>query len=88
MMPRAKKEQPRLRTEAALEVQQPHHFSLADAIQPLLSLDDVARTLSVSRRFLERLRSAGKVPEADFMAGRCPRWRVETIRAWIEGGGR
>lgn len=54
-----------------------------------MSLDDVATTLKVSRRWLERERSAGRVPKPDFQAGRCPRWFPETIRRWIgEGGGR
>jgi len=57
-------------------------------IEPMLSLDDLACYLKCSRRWLERERSAGRVPRPDFMAGRCPRWRAETIRQWIEGGGR
>jgi predicted DNA-binding transcriptional regulator AlpA len=86
MRPRAN-ERPRLLTEAALEERAPSHSSLATLLAPLLSLDDVAATLSVSRRFLERLRAAGKVPKPDFLAGRCPRWKPSTIADWIEGGG-
>ena len=56
-------------------------------IEPLLSIDDLARILGCSRRLMERMRSAGKVPEPDIKIGKMPRWRVETIRRWIEGGG-
>jgi hypothetical protein len=57
-------------------------------IEPMLGLDDLATILKCSRRWLERARSAGRVPKPDFMAGRCPRWKPSTIRAWIEAGGR
>jgi predicted DNA-binding transcriptional regulator AlpA len=61
---------------------------LADAIEPLLSIDALARVLNASRRSIERLRSAGKLPRPDLRIGKMPRWRPETIRRWIEGGGR
>jgi len=57
-------------------------------IEPMLSIDDLAALLSCSRRLVERMRSAGKVPKPDIKIGKMPRWRVETIRRWIEGGGR
>ena len=73
----------------------PRPLKLADTppaaghnIEPMISLDYLARILSVSRRWLERERSAGRVPKPDFMAGRCPRWKPATIRRWIETGGR
>jgi hypothetical protein len=56
-------------------------------IEPLLSLNDLAAILNCSRRWLERERSAGRVPRPNFMTGRCPRWKPATIRRWIEGGG-
>jgi predicted DNA-binding transcriptional regulator AlpA len=59
---------------------------LADWLEPLVGLDDVAALLKVSRRWLERERAAGRVPKPDFMAGRCPRWRASTIRRWIGEG--
>jgi hypothetical protein len=57
-------------------------------IEPLISIDELVRILNCSRRWLERERSAGRAPRPDFMAGRCPRWKLETVRRWIEGGGR
>jgi excisionase family DNA binding protein len=61
--------------------------SLAPAIPPLLSIEDLCTTLNCSRPTIERMRSAGKLPKADVYVGRrLPRWRVETIRRWIEGG--
>jgi predicted DNA-binding transcriptional regulator AlpA len=53
-----------------------------------LRLDEVAVALGVSRRAIERERSAGRFPRPDLTIGRMPLWRPETIRRWIEGGGR
>ena len=53
---------------------------------PLLSIDGIAEYLGVSRRTIERDRSAGRLPEPDKIAGRkMPRWRRSTIEAWIDG---
>jgi hypothetical protein len=60
----------------------------AAGIEPALTIDDWARALSCSRRGVERLRSAGKLPRPDFHAGRCPRWHAATVRAWLARGGR
>jgi len=57
-------------------------------IESLLSIDDLARILLCSRRLVERMRSAGKIPKPDIRIGKMPRWRAETIREWIESGGR
>jgi predicted DNA-binding transcriptional regulator AlpA len=57
-------------------------------IEPMLSIDDLAAILRCSRRLVERMRSAGKVPKPDIKIGKMPRWKAATIRAWIERGGR
>jgi hypothetical protein len=57
-------------------------------IEPLLSLDDLAVILKCSRRWIERERSAGRIPKPDIQLGKCPRWRVETIRRWIGRSGK
>jgi predicted DNA-binding transcriptional regulator AlpA len=57
-------------------------------LEPLFSIDDVARTLSISRRGVERLRSSGKFPPPDLLVGKLPRWKPSTIRGWIERGGK
>jgi len=54
-------------------------------IEPLLSIGDFCRTHRCDRRTIERLRSAGHLPRPDISISRCPRWRTETIRRWIEG---
>jgi len=54
----------------------------------VLGIDDLAELLSCSRRLVERMRSAGRVPMPDIKIGRMPRWKPETIRAWIERGGK
>jgi predicted DNA-binding transcriptional regulator AlpA len=53
-----------------------------------LRLDEVAESLGVSRRAIERERAAGRFPKPDLTIGRMPLWRPETIRAWVGGGGR
>ena len=50
-------------------------------------LDDVAECLGISRRTLERERSAGRFPPPDRTIGKMPIWAASTIRHWIEGGG-
>jgi predicted DNA-binding transcriptional regulator AlpA len=53
-----------------------------------LRLDELAAALGVSRRAIERERSAGRFPRPDLVMGRMPLWRPDTIRDWLEGGGR
>jgi predicted DNA-binding transcriptional regulator AlpA len=52
-----------------------------------LRLDEVAAALGLSRRSLERERSAGRFPPPDRTIRRMPLWSPETIRRWVEGGG-
>jgi predicted DNA-binding transcriptional regulator AlpA len=53
----------------------------------LIRLDEVATALGISRRTLERERSAGRFPRPDKIIGRMPLWRPGTIEVWVEGGG-
>ena len=53
----------------------------------LWTIDDVAEATRFSDRTIRRLRAANKLPQADFVYGRCPRWRPESINRWIAGGG-
>jgi predicted DNA-binding transcriptional regulator AlpA len=62
--------------------------SLADAIKPVSTIADLCHVLSCSRDTIDRLRAAGKFPPPDLRVGRGPRWRAETVLAWIERGGR
>jgi hypothetical protein len=59
----------------------------ATPIEPLLTPADVARILGVSKRFLERSRSAGTFPAPDVWLGRLPRYRPQTVRDFIAKGG-
>jgi hypothetical protein len=63
----------------------------AIALEPALTLADVCLIRRESRRTGERERSAGLWPKPDFYIGtgtrKSPRWRVSTIRAWIEQEG-
>jgi len=62
--------------------------ALTAGMEPLLSIDDLAAILNCSRRLVERMRSAGKVPPPDLNVGRMPRWKPETVRRWVEAGGK
>ena len=62
--------------------------TLPASIEPMLHIDDLAALLSCSRRLVERMRSAGKIPKPDIHVGKCPRWKPATIRAWIDRGGK
>ena len=53
----------------------------------LWRLAEVAKALGMSRRTIERERSAGRFPALDLHIGKAPLWRPETIRRWVEGGG-
>jgi predicted DNA-binding transcriptional regulator AlpA len=57
-------------------------------IESLLTCADWSRILVVSSATVDRLRSAGKIPKADFLVGRLPRWHASTVRAWLlaQGG--
>jgi len=50
-------------------------------------LDELAKGLGISRRTLERERSAGRFPQPDLTIGKAPLWKPETIQRWIDGGG-
>jgi predicted DNA-binding transcriptional regulator AlpA len=54
-------------------------------------LDEVADALGMSRRAIERERSAGRFPASDLHIGKAPLWRPETIHDWLDsvkGGSR
>jgi predicted DNA-binding transcriptional regulator AlpA len=51
-------------------------------------LDDLSALTGLSRRTLERERSAGRLPKPDLRVGKRVLWKPETIREWVEGGGR
>jgi predicted DNA-binding transcriptional regulator AlpA len=51
-------------------------------------LDELAVCLGVSRRTIERERSAGRFPRPDLHIGKVPLWSPGTINRWVaEGGG-
>jgi hypothetical protein len=51
-------------------------------------IDELAAALGVSRRILERERSAGRLLKPDLHIGRIPLWRIDSVRDWLERGGR
>jgi predicted DNA-binding transcriptional regulator AlpA len=64
-------------------------LTMAAAIKPLLRISDLERLLACNRRTIERMRACGRLPKPDLLIGRrSPRWRVSTIQAWIDRGGK
>jgi hypothetical protein len=61
---------------------------LPESIEPMIGIDGWAAALNCSRRAVERLRSARKLPRPDLMVGKMPRWKAETLRSWIDSGGK
>jgi predicted DNA-binding transcriptional regulator AlpA len=55
------------------------------AIEPLLSMKDLAVILQVSVATVERMRAAGKLPESLACGGQV-RWQASEIRDWIAAG--
>jgi predicted DNA-binding transcriptional regulator AlpA len=55
-----------------------------------LRLDEVSDSIGMSRRAIERERSAGRFPLPDLHIGKAPLWRPQTISAWLDSqkGGR
>lgn len=73
-------------TRAVKPAHEPHEAPSLDALAGrfTLRLEELAAALGISRRALERERSAGRFPRPDMTIGRMPLWRPETIRQWIE----
>jgi predicted DNA-binding transcriptional regulator AlpA len=53
-----------------------------------LRIYEVANAVGLSRRAIERAIRARTFPKVDVHVGRCPLWRVETVKAWLEKGDR
>ena len=54
-------------------------------------IDELADSLGMSRRAIERERSAGRFPLPDLYIGKAPLWRPESVRDWLDskkGGNR
>jgi hypothetical protein len=52
-----------------------------------LRLDEVADALGVSRRLIERERSAARFPPPDLYIGKCPIWLVSTVENHLTARG-
>ena len=49
---------------------------------------DLVKMTGLSRRVIERERSAGRFPAPDKLVGRVPLWRCSTVDAWLASGNR
>jgi predicted DNA-binding transcriptional regulator AlpA len=74
------------RKRALAKLARVHDVRRASAPQQLVVDDEgLAALLGVSARTIHRLDSAGRIPQA-IALGRCKRWSVDEIRAWIRDG--
>ena len=53
-------------------------------VDALLDMDQLAVTLSCSRRNVEKLIAMGRFPRNESPAGQRPKWRTSTVNRWIE----
>jgi hypothetical protein len=53
-------------------------------IEPSLTIEDLVKVLSVTRRSITNFRQRGLIPEPDFLIGKHPRWRVSTVERVLE----
>ena len=74
--------------EPSISVFEPRE-SMAGPPTPRLTLRlaEAAASLGISRRTLERERSAGRFPKPDIHIGKAPLWTPETLRRWVAEGG-
>lgn len=80
-------ERPTMITVSPLAQLRPQECPTMPALEPMIGINEIARLLACSRRLVERMRSAGKLPKPDLHVGRMPRWNRKTIAAWIARGG-
>jgi hypothetical protein len=66
----------------------PTEAALPPSADRLWSIDDIGVYLDVSRRAVERLKSAGRLPRPTVVIGRMPRWEAQSIWDWARRGGR
>jgi hypothetical protein len=53
----------------------------------MITIADWLRILRIHRRTFERMRTSGRIPPPDLLVGsRSPRWRIDTVRSFCEGG--
>lgn len=62
--------------------------SSTEAARLAYRLAELAKLLGISRRTLERERSARRFPPPDLTIGKAPLWKPGTIRRWIDSGGK
>lgn len=62
--------------------------SQTQPIEPLTyRMADLPIVFNVSRRTIERARSAGRFPQPNLHLGKAPLWTRKAVENWIEQGG-
>ena len=58
-------------------------MAVAAPLEKMFGITELADLLSVSRRTVDRLRAAGKLPKPDAVVGTMPRWQPDSFRRWL-----
>jgi hypothetical protein len=53
-------------------------------LEPAIEIDDWSVLFGCSRREVERLRAAGKLPPPDLRVGKSPKWLAALVRKFLE----
>lgn len=58
---------------------------IQSAIEPMLTMADIASIIQTSPRTIRQWRAQGLLPTPDFEHGKTIRWKRSTIDTWIDG---
>lgn len=75
---------------STMDTQQPIKHDIVETGVPvddrlLIPLNDVCRLVGLGRSQIYTMVRQGKFPRPVRLGRRCSRWRMEAIRAWVEG---
>ena len=75
---------------STMDMQQPLKHATLEVGEPvddrlLISLDDVCRLVGLGRSQIYVMVRQGRFPRPVRLGRRCSRWRMATVRAWVEG---
>lgn len=74
---------------STMDIQKPLKHTTLEAGEPvddrlLISLDDVCRLVGLGRSQIYAMVRDGKFPRPVRLGRRCSRWRMASVRAWVE----
>jgi len=82
--PSCKSDSPVVKTPANARPESPDRPLVVPVPRLTLRLDEAASALGLSRRSVERLRSAGRFPNPDVQVNKMPLWRPSSLERWLD----